>query len=166
MHRASPLGVHSLVRSSLLSIHLLCVIVWLGCGLYELFVSRDIRRSAGTEAEFHRLATWLRYQEVVPVATVLVAASGVLMSSLLGWGFFTSLWLGLKQALMLGILAGMALVGPRMVRLKRAFLALPEGVTRVPPEIRATFFGAEPWFVAMRVAGLASVLLAGWRPVA
>jgi hypothetical protein len=153
-----------LLRGSLLSIHLLCVIVWLGCGLYELFLSRDIRRAAGGAAEFHRFSTWFRYQEVIPVATVLVAVSGFLMSSLLGWGYFTSLWLGLKQGIMLAILAGMALVGPRMVRLKREFLALPSREAVVPAEIRVAFFAAEPWFVAMRIAGVTSVLLAVWRP--
>jgi hypothetical protein len=140
------------------------VIVWLGCGLYELLLSRDIRREAGTAAEFHRFSTWFRYQEVIPIATVLVAASGLLMSSFLGWGYFTSLWLGLKQGIMLAILAAMAFVGPRMVRLKREFRALPQIEAVVPAEIRAVFFGAEPWFIAMRVAGLASVLLAVWRP--
>jgi hypothetical protein len=134
------------------------------CGLYELFLSRDIRGATGTAAEFHRFSTWFRYQEVVPIATVLVAVSGFLMSSLLGWGYFTSLWLGLKQGIMLAILAGMAVVGPKMVRLKRQFLALPPREAVVPTEIRAAFFGAEPWFLAMRIAGVASVLLAIWRP--
>jgi hypothetical protein len=140
------------------------VIVWLGCGLYELFLSRDIRRAGDAAAEFHRFSTWFRYQEVIPIATVLVAVSGTLMSSFLGWGYFTSFWLGLKQSLMLLILLGMALVGPRVVRLKRQFLALPPGETSVPTEIRTVFFAAEPWFVAMRIAGVASVLLAVWRP--
>lgn len=80
-----------MLRSSLLSVHLLCVIVWLGCGLYELFLSRDIRGETGTAAEFHRFETWFRYQEVIPVATVLVAVSGVLMSSTLDWGYFSNL---------------------------------------------------------------------------
>jgi hypothetical protein len=51
-----------------------------------------------------------------------------------------------------------------MVRLKRQFLALPPHQSAVPAEIRAAFFAAEPWFVAMRLAGLAAVLLAVWRP--
>jgi len=137
--------------------------VWLGCGLYELFLSRDIRGETGTAAEFHRFETWFRYQEVIPVATVLVAVSGVLMSSTLDWGYFSNLWLGLKQGVMFAILAGMALVGPRMIRLKRAFLDLSPHEP-VPAEIREVFFRAEPWFLAMRVGGLASVLLAVWRP--
>lgn len=153
-----------MLRSSLLSAHLLCVIVWLGCGLYELFLSRDIRRAGGTAAEFYRFRTWFRYQAVVPVATVLVAVTGVLMSSLLGWGYFTSVWLGLKQGIMLAILAGMAFVGPRMLRLKRRFMAVHPKHPVVPADIRAEFFAAEPFFLAMRAGGLAAVLIGVWRP--
>jgi hypothetical protein len=44
------------------------------------------------------------YGPVIAVAMFLVFISGILMSALLGWGFFTSTWFGLKQFIMIAIL--------------------------------------------------------------
>jgi hypothetical protein len=51
-----------------------------------------------------RIRIHLPYGPVIAAAMFLVFISGILMSTLLGWGFFTSTWLGMKQFLMLAIL--------------------------------------------------------------
>ncbi|MGF2059448.1 hypothetical protein, partial [Enterococcus innesii] len=90
----------------LLSIHILAVIVWLGFGLYELLVLREVRRARGTPGEAALIRLYGRYAGVVAVATLVVAAAGVAMSLTLHWGFFHVLWLGLKQAIMGAIILG------------------------------------------------------------
>ena len=56
------------MRSTLLTLHLLAVVVWLGASLYDLFLLREIRRAAGGGVEL-----------------ALIRIPGVLMSYLVGW---------------------------------------------------------------------------------
>ena len=100
-------GGTMVLRNLLLTVHILGVIVWLGFGAYELLLSREIRRSRGTPLEAELIRIYGRYAAFVAVATLVVAATGALMSVLIGWGFFTSIWLGAKQAIMLLVLAVM-----------------------------------------------------------
>jgi hypothetical protein len=92
------------VRQTLLSIHLLSAVVWPGAGLYDFLLTLKIALAAGQPAELPPIrihfALWAGYR----VAMFPVFIGSILMSALLGWGFFTSTWLGIKQFLMLAVL--------------------------------------------------------------
>lgn len=152
------------VREPLLTIHVLSVIVWLGCGLYELFLARDLKRARGTPLELHLMRLYLRYSAPVPIATLLVAATGVLMAVFVGWGFFQHLWLGTKQAIMLIVLAIFASVVPPFLRLKAQVEALPPDAVQLPADAARIFDRLEPWLVVMRVLGATAVVLAVFKP--
>lgn len=153
-----------MLRESLLTIHILSVVVWLGCGLYELFLARELKRARGTPLEVRFARVYLRYSAPVPVATLLVAATGVLMAALLGWGFFQQLWLGTKQAIMLLVLIIFAAVVPPALRFKSAVEALPADAARLPEAVSKIFDGFEPWLIVMRVLGALAVVLAVFKP--
>jgi hypothetical protein len=151
-------------RSALLTLHLFGVIVWLGTGLYELFLDREIRRARGTPAEVSLARVYVRYGPVVASATLLVAITGVLQASLFGWGYFSVLWLGAKQALMLLVLAVLGCLMPTFIRMSHVVSALPEGAEQLSDEARSLFSRARPWVLVMRSAALVAVLLAVFRP--
>ena len=153
-----------MVRSLLLSVHILSVIVWLGCGLYELFLARELRKARGSPVELEFARTYLRYSASVPIATILVALSGVAMAIVLEWGFFQQFWLGTKQALMLIVLVIFASIVPPFMRFKNSVEALPENVEWLPSELAKQFDRIEPWLVIMRILGTAAVLLAVAKP--
>jgi len=155
-----------MLRSFLLSVHLIAVIAWLGVGLYELFVYREIRRARGTPLEVSLIQIYGRYSAVVAVATLVVAAAGLIMSLLLGWGFFQQLWLGIKQAIMLLILIDMALLVPTFRRAYAdiAALSTDDGGTALE-RCRTSLERVHRHVVPMRVGALVAVLLAVWRPV-
>jgi len=154
------------LRNVLLSVHLVAAIVWLGVGLYELFLYREIRRARGTPLEVQLIQIYGRYSSVVAVATLVVAAAGLLMSLLLGWGFFQQLWLGVKQAIMLLILLDMALLVPtfRRAYTEIAALSTDDGVAALE-RCRTTLAQVHRHVVPMRIGALLAVLLAVWRPV-
>jgi putative copper export protein len=152
------------LRGTLLTIHLLAVVVWLGGGLYDLFLVRELKRQRGTPAEVTLARVYVRYGPVIVAAVVVVAVTGALQASLLGWGYFAQLWLGLKQALMGLVLVALAAVMPTFARLGRVVGSLPESATELSEEARALFSRTEPYILVMRVAGFAALVLAAFRP--
>jgi uncharacterized membrane protein len=153
-----------MLRGTLLTLHLLGVVVWLGAGLYELFLEHEIRQARGTPTEVSLARVYARYGPVIAMATLLVAATGALQASLLGWGYFTTFWLGAKQLLMLVVLGILGALLPTFVRMGRLVAAHPEGAGQLSHEVRALFDRARPYVLVMRVAALLAVLLAVFRP--
>lgn len=154
-----------MLRGILLTTHLLAVTVWLGAGLYDLFLSREMKRWRGTPAEVTLARVYVRYGPVIVAAALLVAVTGALQSSLLGWGYFQHFWLGLKQALMLLVLGVLGAVFPTFARLGREVGALPESATELPELVRALLARTEPYILVMRAAALIALVLAVFRPV-
>jgi uncharacterized membrane protein len=152
------------MREILLTIHLLSVVVWLGAGIYDFFLTREIAWAAGQSAELPLIRIHLRYGPVIAVAMFLVFISGILMSAFLGWGFFTSTWLGLKQFLMIAILVMLIGFVPLIVKLNDAVKALGNDAASATDEIRALIYRGERYEVAMRLAALVALVLAVWRP--
>ena len=153
------------MRNTLLTIHVLSVVIWLGCGLYEIFVARELKAARGTprEVEFARL--YLKYAAPVPVATLVVAGTGVWMAIALHFGFFQLLWLGVKQSLMIGVLIIFAAIVPMFLTFKREVDALPPNATQLSADAARRFARLEPWLITMRVMGTIAVVFAIWRPV-
>jgi hypothetical protein len=154
-----------MLRTALLSTHILAVIVWLGFGLYELLLIREIRRARGSPEEIALIRIYGRYAGIVAIATLVVAAAGVAMSLSLGWGFFSVLWLGLKQGIMAAIILGMTVLTPLLMRTYAAIGAISEGNTATLIAARAVIDSVEKYVVLMRLGGVVAVLLAVWRPV-
>ena len=94
----------------------------------------------------------------------LVAITGVLMSWFVGWGFFTALWLSIKQAIMIGVIAIMVGYAGRFRRIAQAIDALPPGPGPGTPEIRQLLRSIHLPVLAMRLGALLAVGLAVWRP--
>lgn len=154
------------LRNLLLTIHILGVIVWLGFGAYELLLSREIRRARGTPLEIDLIRIYGRYAGFVAVATLVVALAGILMSAFVGWGFFTSFWLGAKQTIMLLILADMAYLIPTFVATAKATAELTHPGGEVLDHTRQLLERVERHVVPMRLGALLAVVLAVWKPVA
>jgi uncharacterized membrane protein len=153
-----------MLRNSLLTVHVLSVIVWLGCGLYELFLANELEQARGSPGEVRLARIYLKYAAPVPVATLLVAGTGVWMAIALKYGFFQVLWLGIKQALMIGVLIIFASVLPLFLKFQQQLNELPEDATELPADAAARFGTLEPWLLVMRVMGAIAVVLAIWRP--
>jgi len=153
-----------MLRSALLTVHLLAVILWLGGGAYELYVARQARRYRGTPVELPLLRMVASTGPVIAVAMVLVAVTGVVMSWLLDWGFFRVFWLGAVQAIMGVALVIMFSILRPYYRAGELMRALPPGPGEATEEIRAILARLDPWIVAMRVGALAAALLAIWKP--
>jgi hypothetical protein len=151
-------------RTILLSIHLVAVIVWLGAGLHDLFLTREIRRARGLPQEIPLLKLYGRHAGLAPAAVLVVAAAGLAMSLFLGWGFFTMLWLGIKQAIMASIVVGMALLTPQFAQAAVSIAALADGDSTGLEEIRGVVARIERYSNLMRLGGLLAVVLAVWRP--
>jgi hypothetical protein len=152
------------LRNVLLTIHLFAVILWLGGGAYELYVARQAKRYRGTPVELPLLRMVATTGPVVAVSMLLVAVTGVPMSWLLGWGFFTVFWLGAVQAIMavgLGIMFSILRPYYRAGELMRA---LPPGPGEATDEIRAMLAALDPWILAMRIGALVAAVLAIWKP--
>jgi len=154
------------LRNLLLTIHILGVIVWLGFGAYELLLSREIRRARGKHLEVDLIRIYGKYAGLVALATIVVAIAGALMSLLLGWGFFTSLWLGTKQIIMLLILADMVYMIPTFMATAKATSALTDSGGEMLEHTRHLLARVEKHVVPMRIGALVAVVLAVWKPVA
>jgi hypothetical protein len=152
------------LREILLTIHLLAVIVWIGFGFCELWLGRLFLQSEGQPVEATLIRFIYQCDLAVFIATLTAFAAGVTMALTLGWGFFTTLWLGAKQAIMFAVLGEVVLILPRALRLGPLISALPAGPGPATPDIRATYRWLEPWYLLMRLAALAAVALAVWRP--
>jgi len=153
-----------MLRNSLLTVHVLSVVVWLGCGLYELFLAHELKKASGTPGEVHLARMYLKYAAPVPIATLLVAGTGAWMAVALHFGFFQVLWLGIKQGLMVVVLVIFASILPPFLKFQAAVNALPQDATELPRSVAARFRAIEPWLVVMRVLGTVAVVLAIWRP--
>ena len=152
-----------MLRNSLLTLHIIGVVVWLGCGLFDVFLAREVRRARGSPLELTLFRVQHRYGWVVAAATILVAITGVLMSSLVGWGYFTAWWLGLKQAIMLAVVAGMTAMLPMVIATGRELRRLPEGGS-MSDELRGLAQRSDAYYALMRLGALAALLLGVWRP--
>lgn len=153
-----------MLRDTLLTFHILGVIVWLGFGFYELLLSREIRNARGTSLEIPLIRIHGRHAGLVAIATLVVAAMGISMSVFLGWGFFQHLWLGIKQTIMLAILVDMALLTPTFKRAFDQIAALDDSDGPGLERCRATLARIHRHVVPMRVGGVVAVVLAVWRP--
>lgn len=154
-----------MLRDTLLTIHILGVIVWLGFGFYELLLSHEIRKARDTSLEVPLIRIYGRYAGIVAVATLVVAAMGVLMATLLGWGFFQQRWLGIKQAIMLAIILDIAWLTPTFQRVYKEIAALRDSPGPELEQCRATLAQIHRHVVPMRLGALVAVVLAIWRPM-
>ncbi len=152
------------LRNTLLSIHILAVVVWLGCGLYELLLTREIRRAHDSPEEIPLLRIYGRYAGIVAVATLVTAAAGVSMSIMLGWGFFTVLWLGIKQGIMAAVILAMIFLTPLFLKTYAAISAVSDSDSPSLQVARELIIRVESYVLLMRLGGVVSVLLAVWRP--
>lgn len=153
-----------MIRSLLLSVHLLAVIAWLGGGFYELWLGRLFLRANGSVAEAALIRAIYRSDLVVFGATLVVFIVGAVMAVVLDWGFFTQFWLGAKQAIALLILVNVVGILPTALRLGKQIDAMPPGDGPVPLEVKQTYARLEPWFATMRVLGVLAVFIAVFRP--
>ncbi len=151
-------------REPLLTIHVLAIIVWIGFGFFELWLGRIFMKGDGGAAEAPLIRLVYRADLIVFIATLTAFASGTAMALLLDWGFFQNTWLGIKQAIMFAVLAIVLFILPPALKLGALIAALPEGPGPATPEIKAQYARLEPWYVAMRIAAVAAVVLAIWRP--
>jgi hypothetical protein len=143
---------------------LLGVIVWLGGGLYDSFLAWEIKRRRGTPGEVTLARVYVRWGPVIVGALLVVAVTGALQASLLGWGWFSHFWLGAKQALMLAALAALGGALPIFAGMSRALRALPDDAPELSDEARALFRRSEPFILVMRLSALAALFLAVFRP--
>jgi hypothetical protein len=153
-----------LIHALLLSVHLLGVAFWIGLGFAQLYVGRQFRLARGTDLEAPLLRLTLRLNGWVIAATLTAAAAGVGLAVVTGLGFFHQLWLGAKQAIMLAVFAMAAAIGPAAARVGRTAALLPPGPGPASEAARIDLERMLPWEVAMRVAAVAALLLAVWRP--
>ena len=153
-----------MLRTVLLSIHLLAVIIWLGVGLYELFLRREIRQARGLPQEIALMRIYGRYAGIVAIATLVVAGAGMAMSLYLGWGFFSVLWLGIKQGIMATIILGMAVLTPLFMRTYEAIESISENDASGLAAVRTLLRRIEKYLVLILLGGLVAVITAVWRP--
>lgn len=153
-----------MLRDTLLTIHILAVIVWLGFGLYELLLSHEIHKAKGTPLEVPLIRIYGRYSSIVAIATLVVAIMGILMATLLGWGFFQQLWLGIKQAIMLAIILDMVWLTPTFQRAYKEIAALRDAPGPELEQCRATLALIHRHVIPMRLGAIVAVVLAVWRP--
>ncbi len=140
--------------------------MWLGFGAYELLLSREIRRARDTPLEIDLIRIYGRYAGLVALATLVVAVAGASMSVFVGWGFFTSLWLGTKQVIMLLILADMVFMVPTFIATAKATAKLSYPGGQVLDHTRHLLERVERHVIPMRIGALVAVVLAVWKPVA
>lgn len=160
-----------MLRNLLLTAHIWAIAVWIGAGFLELYLGRKFLKTETGSPEFRReAATLLRmtYQADLGVfaATLIAFAAGLAMTFTFDWGFLTGpLWLTVKQALMIIVLATVVLIFPRAIKLGGVIGELPKGASEVPPEGYTLYRELEPWYLAMRVLALAAVAIAVFRPI-
>ncbi|MEL6385855.1 MAG: hypothetical protein AAFR41_07215 [Pseudomonadota bacterium] len=152
-------------REALLTVHILAVIAWLGFGFFELWLGRIFLADPESPAAAPLIRIVYNSDIVVFVATLTAFAAGITQTILFGWGWFETLWLGLKQGIMIIVLSVVALILPSAFRLNAQIKALPEGPGPASVEVIQSYRRLEPWYWLMRLLGLVAVVLAVWRPV-
>ena len=152
------------LRESLLTVHILANIIWIGFGFFELWLGRMFLATEGSQTEAPLIRLIYRSDVIVFIATLIAFAAGTGMALTLGWGFFTHVWLGIKQAIMFGVLTTIVVILPRALRLGALVGALPPGDGPATAEIRTLYRWLEPWYFLMRAAAVVAVVLAVWRP--
>jgi uncharacterized membrane protein len=152
------------MREALLTVHVLAIIVWIGFGLLELYIGRQALKAADTPAEAPLFRIAYQSDLWVFIATLTAFAAGAMMTHVLDWGWFTHLWLGAKQAIMIAVLVVVAIILPRALRMGGLIAKLAPGPGPASAEIRGLYRGLEPWYWLMRLLAIAAVVLAIWRP--
>lgn len=142
------------MRDTLLTFRIFGVIVWLGFGIYELFLTHEIRKAKNTPIEVALIRIYGRYAGLVALATIVVAIVGGLMASLLGWGYFKHFWLGIKQMIMLAILLDIAYMIPTFIRTTKAINELPDSGAPPLAQVRSLLEKVECHVIPMRVGAL------------
>jgi hypothetical protein len=144
---------------------LLSIINWIGAGFFELYLGRVFIAAKGEPTEAPLIRIIYGSDLVVFGATILAFAAGIAMAITEGYWFFTVLWLGLKQAIMLIVVAIVIFILPTAMRLNAAIQNLPPGPGPASEDVRALYGKLEPWYWVMRILAVFAVLLAVWRPV-
>lgn len=152
-------------REFLLTVHILAVIIWIGFGFFELWLGRIFLSKPESFEAAPLIRIIYRSDILVFAATLTVFAAGVTQTILFNWGWFTTLWLGLKQAIMISVLIIVVFILPGAFRLNAQINALPDGPGPASSDIVASYRKLEPWYWIMRLLGLCAVVLAIWRPV-
>lgn len=153
-----------MVRDTLLSIHILAIIAWIGAGFFELYLGRRFIAENGTVIEAPLIRIVYDADLVVFGATVVAFVAGIAMAIYEEYWFFTVLWLGIKQAIMILVIVIVAFIFPTAMKLNAAIKLLPAGPGPVTDEIRELYRKLEPWYWIMRILAVVAVLLAVWRP--
>ncbi|MGF1455149.1 MAG: hypothetical protein ACFB6R_07210 [Alphaproteobacteria bacterium] len=156
--------IDAYAREALLTVHILAVILWLGFGFFELWLGRIFLADPNSPAAAPLIRIIYNADIVVFLATLTVFGVGITQTILFGWGWFETLWLGLKQAIMILILLVVALILPRAFKLNAQIQALPEGPGSASVEVVQSYRRLEPWYWLMRLLGLVAVVLAIWKP--
>lgn len=151
-------------REILLTIHILAVIAWLGAGFFELWLGRLFLAAPYNSVGAPLIRIIYQSDVVVFAATLIAFGAGITQTIVFGWGWFETLWLGTKQAIMIGILAIVAYILPTALGLGKLIDALPEGPGPASEDVVMCYKRLEPWYWLMRVAGLVAVVLAVWKP--
>jgi len=154
-----------MLLKTLLTIHILGVIVWIGFGVYELLLSREIRQARGTAVEIALIRISTRYGGIIALATLVVAATGVLMVISLDWNFFQQLWLIILQAIMLAILLDMAWLTPTFRRAFKEVKALPDIPGPELVQCRETIAKIHTHVLLMRIGAVVAVVVAVFKPL-
>lgn len=154
-----------MIRNSLLSIHILAIVAWIGVGFFQLYLGRRFLGARGSVLEAPLIRIVYDSDMVVFGATITAFATGIALAMYEHYGFFAVLWLGIKQAIMLAVVAIVALIFQRQMKLNAAINALPPGPGPATEDIRVLYRKLEPWYWSMRILAVIAVLLAVWRPV-
>jgi len=152
-------------REIFLTLHIFGVIVWLGFGFFELWIGRIVMSNPDAQSAAPMMRLAYRADIVVFMATLLVFAIGIAQTVLFGWGWFGTLWLGVKQSLMIAILVMVAVIFPHATGIGKLIGKLPDGDGPVTPEITKAYGWLEPWYWTMRLAGAVAVVFAVAKPV-
>ncbi len=150
-------------REILLTIHILAVVVWLGFGFFELWLGRIVLSDPQSSTGAPLIRIIYQSDVVVFIATLIVFGSGLLQTALFGWGWFATLWLGAKQAIMITVLVSVALILRRALGLGTLIEAMPPGPGPASEEVITAYRQLEPWYWFMRILGLVGLVSAVWK---
>ncbi|MCA1029533.1 DUF2269 domain-containing protein [Bacillus timonensis] len=148
----------------LLFVHLLCVVVWLGGALVETFYFMPrFKKEIDGHSEVRFIRMWASSGSYYGPAIILLLLTGIFLSIMGGWGFFTSLWLSIKQLIMLAVLIILFLVAPKMKKLQREALLYQIRKQPMDDELRERFNKTTRFFDIIHIGVLINVVLAVWK---